>query len=774
MSTNAGQIQRKRFQVTGVVQGVGFRPYVYAIATQLGLTGFVRNDSSGVTIEVEGDIARLAEFEQSLQRDAPPLAHVEGVHVEDVPTTGLLGFRITPSELIESVRTNVAPDVATCADCLREMNDPSNRRYRYPFINCTNCGPRYTIIRDVPYDRSLTTMSDFVMCERCKREYSDPSDRRYHAQPNACWDCGPAVWFVQGAAVDDRNSFEHKTWLVGDSAIQAFHRAIAEGQIVAVKGIGGMHLACSALNSLVIETLRTRKGRIDKPLAIMVQDIESARRIAFMSQDEERLLQSLARPIVLLRRRPDLGLSEAIAPATRDLGVMLPYSPLHTLLVERTPLVLTSGNISDEPIVRTNREAWERLRSVADAFLIHNREIHMLCDDSVMRIDRDRLVPIRRSRGYAPLPVRLITTGPGVLATGGELKSTFCLTQNEQALVSPHLGDLSHVGTFEAFRRSLDHFLSLFEIHPEIIACDLNPSSLSSEWARGESRRCGLRLVEVQHHHAHIASVLAEHRIDLRQRVIGVSLDGTGYGPDGTTWGGEFLIASCAEYFRWAHLKPIALPGGDVSVRHPFRSALAHLWAAGLDWDTGLPCVSQCSADVRKLLRRQLERNLNCHKTSSMGRLFDAVSALLGIRQSTTYEGQAAMELEGLSDPLTETKAYSYSISDSVPHKIDPGPMLEAICADIMNGRRVGEIASRFHQTIAYIIVDVCERARRSESLQTVALSGGVFQNRLLAEQTISLLQRQGFTVLVNRTVPCNDGGLSLGQAIVAVAVNSA
>lgn len=557
---------REQIEVTGVVQGVGFRPFVFNLACRLGLSGFVGNHSAGVTIEVEGDRARLTEFVRCLQQDPPPLARIDGVHRMSVPATGSRGFQIINSESIPAARTPVGPDVATCDLCLAEMREPSNRRFRHPFINCTNCGPRYTIIREVPYDRPLTTMSDFSMCSACEHEYRDSSDRRFHAQPNSCPDCGPSLWFIRCSNTIDRAEFDRVSGSVGESAIRDFYNSIKADEIVAVKGIGGFHLVCSADSSRAIANLRERKQRNDKPLAIMVAGIESAKRIAEISFAEERLLKSPARPIVLLKRRPDCDLSPLVAPGTALIGIMLPHSPLHTLLIEGQTLVMTSGNIRDEPMTRTNGESFERLRHLADAFLLHDREIHVVCDDSVIRSIDDREIPIRRSRGYAPLPVRLNSSetdnpASGILATGGELKNTFCLAMGDWGFLSPHLGDLTHLETLLAFRRGVDHFQKLFRIEPEIIACDMHPSYMSSQWAREQARTRGLPLVEVQHHHAHIASVLAEHRIDPRQLVIGISFDGTGYGPDGTVWGGEVLIASCLRYERMAHLKPVLLPG---------------------------------------------------------------------------------------------------------------------------------------------------------------------------------------------------------------------
>ena len=761
---------RERIEVKGIVQGVGFRPFVFSLARRLGLNGFVRNHSAGVSIEVQGKRERLTHLVTCLRTESPRLAHIVSVEVCEIPPVACHDFQILHSESKDAASTPLSPDVAACEDCLTELNDATNRRFHYPFTNCTNCGPRYTIIRDIPYDRALTTMSGFQMCETCQREYHDPADRRYHAQPNACPLCGPTVWFISSMETIDAITLTHPSGFAGEDAIAAFHRSIEADQIVATKGIGGFHLACSATSTEAIRKLRERKGRIDKPLAIMVSDIASARRVASMNDEEASLLESRARPIVLLRRRDDSGLSELIAPGNDLIGIMLPYSPLHALLVERQAVVMTSGNASEEPIVRTNREAGERLSSLADAFLLHNREIHVVCDDSVVRVLRGQELPIRRSRGYAPMPVRWNRNGPSVLAVGGELKATFCLTRGRYAYLSPHIGDMENLKTLEAFRRTVDHFQRLFRSEPEIVACDLHPGYHSAQWAREYARTKGLKLVEVQHHHAHIASVLAEQDIDHDQSVIGISFDGTGYGPDGAIWGGEILIASCDDYKRWAHLKYVPLPGADACVRHPYRSALAHLWAAGLPWDDRLPCVAHCSALERKVLRRQLDRNLNCARTSSMGRLFDAVAALIGIRQSVSYEAQAAIEMEAMSVDRLDSTSYPFTISGNSPCIIDPGPLFEAIISDLIANVPRGTIINRFHCSISQIIVDCCLQARLEEHIHQVALSGGVFQNQLLLQQTIERLEEAGFEVFFNRIVPANDGGLALGQAIIATA----
>lgn len=760
---------RRRLSVRGIVQGVGFRPFVYALARKHALAGFVGNDSAGVFIEVEGSAAALDRFERELCVAPPPLALVEAVAVETIPPRGEADFRIVESAAQPGVGTSISPDICICDDCLRELFDPSDRRYRYPFINCTNCGPRFTIIKDIPYDRPLTTMADFAMCPACAAEYRDPSNRRFHAQPNACPTCGPQVWFTAGST---------DAAPTGAEAFAAAQAALLDGRIVAVKGIGGFHLACDATNDAALRVLRERKGRVDKPFALMARDLDVVRRFAQVTHEEAGLLTSKERPIVLLRKRADdRRLSALVAPGNAYVGVMLPYTPLHYLLLDGdlhdVPLVMTSGNYSDEPIVKDNDIALDRLRSLADAFLVHSRDIHMWCDDSVVRAWEGRALPIRRSRGYTPFPVALSRTVPCVLAAGGELKATFCLTKDRHAYMSQHIGDMGNLETLRAFERAVAHFMTLFRARPERIACDLHPGYLSTRWAEQWAAQNGLPLVRVQHHHAHIASLIAEHGLPFDRRVIGISFDGTGYGSDGAIWGGEVLVADCAAFTRIAHLRYVPLPGGDAAIKRPYRSALAHLWAAGLAWDDDLPCVAACPAEERRVLRRQLERNVNCVPTSSLGRLFDAVASLVGVRQTVTYEAQAAIELEAMcADDVRE--AYKVSLDLGDPILVDPAPMLRAIIADLRAGRPVGEIVARVHNTFADLIVALSEHARRRTGLAEVGLSGGVFQNVRLLALAVQRLRERYFQVLTHRRVPPNDGGLALGQAAIAVCVAEA
>ncbi len=749
--------ERRRLTVTGVVQGVGFRPFVYGLAQEHGLTGFVGNDSQGVFIEVEGPPQALDAFRRALEEQAPPLAHIEGVAVEAIPAQHDQAFTIVHSQAQPTASTLVSPDVCICDDCLRELFDPQDRRYRYPFINCTNCGPRFTIIRDIPYDRPLTTMADFAMCPACQAEYDDPGDRRFHAQPNACPECGPQVWLESR---DGRR--------IPGAPIPTAQALLAQGRILAVKGLGGFHLACDATQDGVLARLRERKGRVDKPFAVMARDLAQVRRVAHLSPQEEALLTGRERPILLLAKREPSPLSELVAPGNRFLGVMLPYTPLHYLLLtgeeSQAPpiLVMTSGNHSDEPIVVGNQEARERLAGLADAFLMHDRPIHARCDDSVVRIFQGVELPVRRSRGYAPFPVKLPWELPPILAVGGELKSTFCLTKGPFAFMSQHIGDMENLETLVAFGQAVAHFQHIFRAEPVALACDLHPGYLSTRWAQ---EHVGDRpLLQVQHHHAHIAACMAEHGLEGQEPVIGFSFDGTGYGPDRAIWGGEVLVADYRGYRRVAHLAYVPLPGGDAGVKRPYRMALAHLWAAGVDWQEDLPPVTACPPPERRILAQQLARGIQAVPTSSMGRLFDAVAALVGVRQRVTYEAQAAMELEALAAPEEEGH-YAFARSGDVFHA---GPVIQAIVADLRAGVPVEVIAARFHNGVARLILELAQALRGETGLARVALSGGVFQNVTLLERAVALLRGDGFQVLTHRQVPPNDGGLALGQAVVA------
>ncbi|HEY7274340.1 MAG TPA: carbamoyltransferase HypF [Trebonia sp.] len=754
---------RTAVRVEGIVQGVGFRPFVYALATRLGLAGLVGNDLDGVFAEVEGPPSAVTEFLAALERDAPPLARVDRVTATPMTPTGTSSFQIVASESAGRHATLIAADTATCADCLRELNDPADRRFRYPFINCTNCGPRFTIVRDVPYDRPLTTMAGFPMCDECAAEYHDPANRRFHAQPTCCADCGPRLTLL------DRAGKPH------DTAVDLAADLLRQGAIVAVKGLGGYHLAADAASAAAVATLRARKHREDKPFAVMVADLAAARRLGLVDDAEAALLTSQARPIVLLARRPDADVAASTAPGNRHLGIMLPYTPLHHLLLASVgrPLVLTSGNVSDEPIAYRDEDALDRLGGIADAFLTHDRAIHIRTDDSVARAFSGRPALIRRSRGYVPEPVTVRGASfmgfpRPVLACGAELKNTFCLAKDNRAFVSHHIGDLENAETLRSFTEGIEHFARLFDVTPQVVAYDLHPEYLSTKYALGLD---GVDLAGVQHHHAHIASCLADNGAE--GPVIGVAFDGTGYGTDGTIWGGEFLIASLADFRRAGHLAQVPMPGGAAAVRQPWRMAAAYLdELAGLD-AASLP-VAQRNAGRWDTIVAMARRKVNAPLTSSAGRLFDAAAAILGVRDEITYEGQAAIELEQLADPA-ETGAYPARIAATgAAFRASGADLIAAAVQDLGAGVPREVTAARFHNGLAALIIDGCELLRERHDLRTVALSGGVFQNLLLLGRTVADLEARGFTVLTHSRVPCNDGGISLGQAVVAAARESA
>ena len=765
--------------ITGIVQGVGFRPFVYGLATRFALKGWVRNTSAGVDIEVDGDQDVLEAFVKALYDEAPPLSRIDGLTVSFGPGNGFHSFEIIHSEVIPSAFQPISPDVAICEDCLRELFDPNDRRYRYPFINCTNCGPRFTIIKDIPYDRPDTTMAPFAMCPDCEREYRDPTDRRFHAQPVACPVCGPHVTFERlnaGTLAHERD------------AIRETRAALTNGEIVAIKGLGGFHLACDATNTKAVTELRNRKLRVDKPFALMMPDVENVEEHCFVSNEERQLLTSPARPIVLLRRKPGSNIVEEVSPNQAWLGVMLPYTPLHHLLLERgswtvdhekcvhrapsTVLVMTSGNLSEEPIATTNDEARQRLAKLTDAFLMHDRDIYIRCDDSVVRVFDDdhepsmdnqkSIYPIRRSRGYSPFPVKLASEAPQLLATGSELKNTFCITNKRYAFLSHHIGDMENYETLRSFEQGVDHFERLFRVKPEAIAHDLHPNYLATRYAQERAEHEGLSAIGVQHHHAHVAACMAEH--GLNEPVIGVAFDGTGYGEDGMIWGGEFLVADYRSYQRPFHLGYFPLPGGDASIKKPARTALALLWSLGIDWDESLAPVTQFGEKDLSLLHSQLEKKINTPMTSSIGRLFDAAAALAGVRQQVNYEGQAAIEFEALADPGEEA---------SYPFVVDEGQLqvrgaIERLIKDVNTGVPTRKIAARFHNGLADAIRIATISIRRETEIQKAVLSGGVWQNITLLRRTLSLLRNDGFEVYIHREVPTNDGGLSLGQAVIA------
>ncbi len=854
-STPGTRTVRARLVISGIVQGVGFRPFVHRLAHDLGLKGWVLNSTEGVVIELEGPKDLVDSFVKAIPREAPPRAQVDRIDRTDLPPIGYSSFAIEASQESDGQFALISPDIAICDDCLREMRDPADRRHRYPFINCTNCGPRFTVVKDVPYDRPKTTMSCFPMCSECEAEYHDPSNRRFHAQPNGCPECGPRLWLVgrphpTPALPSPRGRGEGE---VGEAAIQEARRLLIGGAIVAIKGLGGFHLACDATNDEAVAELRRRKRRSDKPFAVMSPDADSVASYCYLDEEERRLLESPQRPIVLLRHREGSAISPLVAPHNRFLGVMLPYTPLHYLLLESargegekggrgeggkgrrgdggtgeggtsstlplgeppdsfplplplgegqgegsgegystqhpalstrlgaggTPalpahsdwplaLVMTSGNMSEEPIATGNREALERLEGLADAFLLHNRDIEVRCDDSVTRLFRGREAVIRRSRGYAPFPVRLGFEPRDILACGGELKSTFCITKGNYAFLSQHIGDLENAETLESFAGSVEHFRRLFRLEIAGVAHDLHPEYLSTRYAWDLSEMGDrLPLVAVQHHHAHIAACMAENGVD--EPVIGVAFDGTGLGDDGHLWGGEFLICDFAGFRRAAHLNYLPLPGGEAAIRRPHRMATSYL----LDCfgpeilGSDLPPLRAAGRSELAVVQRQIERNINSPLTSSAGRLFDAVSSLIGLRQVVNYEGQAAIELEMAALEGVEDR-YDWTPLTGEPRAIDTRPAIREIVEELQRGTPLGVISARFHNTVADLIACTCDQLREETDLSTVALSGGVFQNLFLLERSCRLLEARGFTTLTHHQVPPNDGGIALGQAVIA------
>jgi hydrogenase maturation protein HypF len=777
-------MQGAKIHITGIVQGVGFRPFVYNLATRLELKGWVNNTSAGVDIHVEGDEEIVKSFIEKLSSEKPALAVIDQITVCEVVPENFTTFDIQHSTAIEGAFQPISPDVTICPDCLREMLDPNDRRYRYPFINCTNCGPRFTIIKDIPYDRTKTTMADFPMCPDCAREYTDPTNRRFHAQPVACPVCGPHVWLTLDSDSLLSNSREEVPALQNNEAILETQRLLAEGKILAIKGLGGFHLACDATNAQAVTELRNRKLRVDKPFALMMPDIETIEQHCFVSDAERDLLQSTARPIVLLKKKPESNIVEEVAPKQHWLGVMLPYTPLHYLLFTDcqslfSALIMTSGNLSEEPIATGNDEARERLSKLADAFLMHNRDIHIRCDDSVVRVmsneaprneensllvSRHSIYPIRRSRGYSPFPVKLSSEVPPLLAAGTELKNTFCITNQNYAFLSHHIGDMENYETLKSFEQGVEHFERLFRVKPEAIAHDMHPNYLATRYALERAERENLPTIAVQHHHAHIAACMAEHGLDGSRPVIGLSFDGTGYGEDGAIWGGEILVADYKSFQRAFHLEYFPLPGGDAAIKKPARTALALLWSLGLDWDERLDSVKQFCAQDQNILHAQLEKKINTPLTSSMGRLFDAVAALAGVRQSVNYEGQAAIEFEAAAD-LAEAGKYSFGLNQD---RVETRTMIEALIKDVMAGVHLSKISAKFHNGLAEMALDVCLKIKSEMGIDEVALSGGVWQNITLLGRTLSLLETSGFRVYIHHEVPTNDGGLSLGQAVIA------
>lgn len=749
--------ERIRLLVKGVVQGVGFRPFVYQLAHQHELAGFVLNTGEGVEIEVEGELKNLEAFRYGLKHSAPPRASIDSISPRIMQIQGDAGFVIKPSVETPDEFQLVSPDIATCDECAGELFDPADRRFRYPFTNCTNCGPRFTIIEDMPYDRPKTTMNKFVMCPDCQAEYDDPNNRRFHAQPNACPVCGPQLTFIVG---------EEKR-AEGEDALAAAVEMLQEGKIVAIKGLGGFQLACDAENEKAVDRLRTRKHRYGKPLAVMMANMEEVEEFCEVHAMERDLLLSPERPIVLLRQKPKNTLAAGIAPNNNYLGVMLPYTPMHHLLMYDAGLVLvmTSGNLSEEPIAAENEEGLRRLAHIADGFLTHNRDIYSRYDDSVVRVVDRHVVMVRRARGYAPYPVHLpFKAKKEILAVGAELKSTFCLLKDAFAFVSQHIGDMENMETFEHYENTLELYERMFRVKPTIVACDMHPEYFSTKFAKELPAE---KLIEVQHHHAHIVSCAVENNV--REKVIGVAFDGTGYGTDGTIWGGEFLISDWSGFKRAAHLRPFRLPGGDVAVEKPYRTAFSYLYTiygdeyAALD----LPFNKQLDPVETEIMKKQVDKGLLSPLTSSAGRFFDAVSALIGVRDEIDFEGQAAIDLEMQSDE-GKHGFYDFALPHADPLVIDTEPVIRGIVDDLQNGVPAAVIGAKFHETTAKIIIEVCGLLKEATGINMVALSGGVFQNATLYHKVITGLHSKGFKVLLHKHLPVNDGGISLGQAVVA------
>ena len=759
MSTQSeGAKRRVRARVDGTVQGVGYRPFVFRLAGELGIAGWVLNDERGVLVEAEGAPDAVHVFLARLRADAPPLAEVRGVEAQDVPVVGAPGFEIVASAHGGAATASVTPDSATCEDCLAELADPADRRHRYPFLNCTNCGPRFTIVRGIPYDRPLTTMAGFLMCDACRAEYEDPADRRFHAQPNACPVCGPQVRLLER----DGSPVERTA---GADAVRAASDDLLAGRILAVKGLGGYHLACRADSEDAVAALRARKRREDRPFALLVRDLQTARELVELGPGEEALLTSRARPIVLARRLAGAAVAASVAPNAPDLGLMLPYTPLHELLASDTgvPLVMTSGNLSDEPIAFSDDDARERLSAIADRFLVHDRPIATRTDDSVVRVVRERPLMLRRSRGYVPASLDLpVPAAVDVLGVGAEQKNAFCVAKGARAWPSHHIGDLKNYETLQSLETGIEHFQNLFEVAPQLLVHDLHPDYLSTRYALG---REDVQLFSVQHHHAHLAATLAEH--GETGPAVGAIFDGTGYGTDGTVWGGEILVGGLDRIERCGRIRPIRMPGGERAIAEPWRMAAAWL----TEIQAPLPPAFEDIAQPRwNMVARMSTNGMGSPFTSSAGRLFDAVAALCGVRLEVTYEGQAAIEFEALAD---RAAADPYPLE--LEHRgsaiaLDVRPTIVAVLDDIAAGVPVGTISARFHAGLAHATAAALVLVAERRQLALVVLSGGVFQNRLLLELTSAGLEQAGLRVLVPERLPPNDGQIAFGQVAIAAA----
>ncbi len=751
-------ITARGLDIRGIVQGVGFRPRVFQLARKYQLEGTVANTAAGVVIHVQGRSSAIDAFQHDLVTSPPPLALIADVKTFSRPLADYRTFTIVESDDTTEKSALISPDTAVCDDCRREMFDPADRRFRYPFINCTNCGPRYTIIADVPYDRPCTAMHSFTMCPDCQAEYDDPADRRFHAQPNACPKCGPVVTLYDAG----------RRVMAVDDSIRKTIKLLMDGYIVAIKGLGGFHLAVDATNEDAVIRLRRKKSREEKPLAVMAADLETVHRFARVADEEAAVLTSIQRPIVLLEKRSTEYLAPGVAPRSLAFGVMLAYAPLHYLLLDGLPkvLVMTSGNRTDTPMAVDNGAVFDELTGIADYFLLHDRDIYHRCDDSLVRYTAGDVRPLRRARGYVPVPVFLHQTVPPILAVGAEMKNTICLTKADRAFVSQHLGDLEDVETYQFFTRTIDHLARIFDIQPEIVAHDMHPDYLSSGYAR---KMTDVVNIAVQHHHAHIVSVMAENHLE--GPVIGLAFDGTGYGSDGHIWGGEILVTTPGAFDRAAHLTYVPMPGSAVAIREPWRMAVSYLDAAFGDEirNLSIPFVTRVDPARVDMMRTMIRNKLNTPQTSSLGRLFDGVAALAGVRQQVTFEGQAAMELEALAIDTDETYPYEWERKNNV-YQIRPESIIRGIVADLLAAVPVAEIAGRFHTTLIRMFADGVEQISRDRQIKEVVLSGGVFQNDRLFTGLTRALYDRGMNVYTHRILPANDGGICLGQAMVAAA----
>jgi hydrogenase maturation protein HypF len=753
------RVARKAIDVTGIVQGVGFRPYVYRLANDCGLTGLIANTPAGVSIEVQGEAEAVERFLERLPKEIPPLAKITGITPRDAELRQETAFRIKASSTRAAAKALISPDVSVCEDCLREVMNPRDRRFRYPFINCTNCGPRFTIIHDIPYDRVRTSMAKFKMCAACQAEYDNPASRRFHAQPNACWDCGPQVALLgaDGTRMDVAEP------------IREAARLLQQGAVVAIKGLGGFHLSCDAQNEKAVAKLRERKRRVEKPFAIMVRRVEDAARLCVADELSKKMMSSFERPIVLLPRRAEVSFVPGLAPGNRYLGLFLPYTPLHHLLFQSgkfEALVMTSGNLSEEPIAIDNEEAIRRLNRIADAFLVHDREIVRRCDDSVVRVVAGQPQKVRRSRGFVPVPVQLEKESQPVLAVGGELKNTVCVIRGSEAFLSQHVGDLENLESYRFFEEAVQHLQRILETEPKVIAHDLHPDYFSTKWAQ---ERTGVELVGVQHHHAHVASCMAENHLD--GKVIGIALDGTGYGTDGAIWGGEVLVADYAGFERAAHFEYLPLPGGAVAIHEPWRMAVSYLAKHfGKDVEKlGLPFLAEIDSRKLSVVLQMMEREINSPRTSSCGRLFDAVAALVGLRGTVNFEAQAAIELEMAARDSGSESAYPLDLNlQGTTLQIGTKSLFEWLVRDVKKQTNVAEISRKFHNGVALAMVEAAEKIRERTELNRVCLSGGCFLNALLLETMIAELKERSFEVFFHTEVPAGDGGISLGQAVIA------